>query len=115
MPVILVVLVVTTVYNMLPGLFMSAGVVIWDRMGKIFFVFFIIQIMFKKKSNKIKKWGIIKKSEGSAPMRNFRIFFNEPFPNSEHSFYTFTSGGCAIETLTAAIGPGPEVRKRSAG
>ena len=58
---------------------MSAGVVIWDRMGKIFFVFFIIQIMFKKKSNKIKKWGIIKKSEGSAPMRNFRIFLMNPF------------------------------------
>ena len=85
-------------------------------MGEIYFVFFIIQIMFMKKINKIKKVGnFIKKSEGSAPMRNFCIFFDEPFPNSEHSFYTFTSGGCAIETLTAAIGPGPEVRKRSAG
>ena len=36
--------------------------------------------MFMKKINKIKKVGnFIKKSEGSAPMRNFCIFLMNPF------------------------------------
>ena len=54
-------------------------------MGEIYFVFFIIQIMFMKKINKIKKVGnFIKKSEGSAPMKIFCIFLMNPFltPNT---------------------------------